>query len=452
MTKNEMFTACLLDFLVRLSYNKKVKRKGELSMHIERKTLRNVFFGVAGCIFLYWLLHETDRVRSVYQFLKNIFSPFFIGAAIAFVLNVPMRGIEGLLKGIKKRSLRRTIAVVLTFICIGLVLFFVIWLLLPQVTETVQNLIARLPAFFNSVLDKSNELLNENPELLEWVNANTDFANFDWSSLVQKVVTFVGNSITTILSGAFSAIGSVSSGIFNMVISLVFSLYCLFRKEILARQARRVAYSFLPEKFCDNAVRILRLTNATFSNFISGQCLEACILGCMFAVSMLIFRMPYIPLVSVLIAVTALIPIVGAFAGCILGACFILVDNPVQAVWFVVMFLVLQQIEGNVIYPKVVGKSVGLPGMWVLLAVTLGGELMGVAGMLIMIPLVSVFYTLMREITKDRLDKRGIDREKLQDQPPELRSRLLKARDKVTERKKGKQNEETAEADNSKEV
>ena len=408
-------------------------------MHIERRTLRNVFLGVFGCILLYWLLHETDRVRSVYLFFKNIFSPFVIGAAIAFVLNVPMRGIENMLKGVKKRSLRRTIAVVLTFVCIGLVLFLVVRLLLPQLTDTVQSLIARLPAFFNSAIEKVKELLNDNPQLMEWVKANTELEDFDWAELVEKIVTFAGSGVTTVLSGAFSAIGSLSSGIFNGVISLVFGLYCLFRKEILARQARRLAYAFLPERVCDESIRILRLTNVTFSNFISGQCLEAVILGCLFALSMLIFRMPYIPLVSVLVAVTALVPIVGAFVGCILGAFFILVDNPIQAVWFVVMFLVIQQFEGNVIYPKVVGKSVGLPGMWVLLAVTMGGELMGVAGMLVMIPLVSVFYTLMREITNNRLAKRGIERGKLQDQPPELRSKLQQTRERV---KNSKKNEE----------
>ena len=408
-------------------------------MHIERRTLRNVFLGVFGCILLYWLLHETDRVRSVYLFFKNIFSPFVIGAAIAFVLNVPMRGIENMLKGVKKRSLRRTIAVVLTFVCIGLVLFLVVRLLLPQLTDTVQSLIARLPAFFNSAIEKVKELLNDNPQLMEWVKANTELEDFDWAELVEKIVTFAGSGVTTVLSGAFSAIGSLSSGIFNGVISLVFALYCLFRKEILARQARRLAYAFLPERVCDESIRILRLTNVTFSNFISGQCLEAVILGCLFALSMLIFRMPYIPLVSVLVAVTALVPIVGAFVGCILGAFFILVDNPIQAVWFVVMFLVIQQFEGNVIYPKVVGKSVGLPGMWVLLAVTMGGELMGVAGMLVMIPLVSVFYTLMREITNNRLAKRGIERGKLQDQPPELRSKLQQTRERV---KNSKKNEE----------
>jgi predicted PurR-regulated permease PerM len=417
-------------------------------MHIDRRTLRNVFLGVGGCILLYWLLHETERVRNVYLFLKNIFSPFIIGAGLAFVLNVPMRGIEDMLQSVKKRALRRTIAVVVTFICIGLVLFLVVRLLLPQMTETVQNLIARLPAFFNTVLDKVKELLNDNPQLMEWVRANTELENINWSSLVEKIVTYAGTGVTALLGSAFSAIGSLSSGIFNAVISLVFGLYCLFRKEILARQARRLAYAFLPEKICDESIRILRMTNATFSNFISGQCLEAIILGCLFALAMLIFRMPYIPLVSVLVAVTALVPIVGAFVGCFLGAFFILVDNPIQAVWFVVMFLVIQQFENNVIYPKVVGKSVGLPGMWVLLAVTVGGELMGVAGMLLMIPLVSVVYTLLREITNARLEKRGIARIKLQDHPPELRSKLQQTREMAKNRKKNDKQSDEEPSDN----
>ena len=169
-------------------------------------------------------------------------------------------------------------------------------------------------------------------------------------------------------------------------------------------------------------IRILRLANSTFSNFLSGQCLEVLILGCLFAVSMAILRLPYIPLVSVLVAVTAFIPIVGAFVGCILGAFFILVNNPIQAVIFVVMFLVLQQIENNLIYPRVVGTSIGLPGMWVLVSVAVGGELMGVAGMFLMIPVASVLYTLLREVTNNRLLLRQIDEDKLVPQPPELRS------------------------------
>ena len=202
----------------------------------------------------------------------------------------------------------------------------------------------------------------------------------------------------------------------------------------MARQGRRLLYSLLPEAVCDEIVRILRMTNSAFSNFISGQCLEACILGCMFAVTMAIFGMPYIPLVSVLVAVTALVPLVGAFVGCFLGALFILVDSPLQAVWFVVLFLVLQQIEGNLIYPKVVGTSIGLPGMWVLVAVSVGGDTMGIGGMLLMIPLASVLYALLREFTNYRLKQRNIDPDKLLDHPPELTSKFKEKREKAKEK------------------
>jgi predicted PurR-regulated permease PerM len=404
-------------------------------MHVDRKTLRQVFFGVAGCILLYWLLHEFERVKAVWNFIITLISPFLVGSALAFVLNVPMRGIERCLGFVKKRSLRRTFSIVLTFAFVAAVIYFVFRMLLPQIIDTIQNLVLQLPIFFNNVIDWVTEFMAERPQIMEWVQSNTNLEGIDWSGVVGKAVDWAGDGAAVLIAGAFGLIGALFSGIFNAVISVVFAVYCLARKEILARQFRRLAYSFLPERFCDKAIRILRLTNSTFSNFISGQCVEACILGCLFAVAMTIFQMPYVPLISVLIAVTALVPIVGAFVGCVVGAFFILVNDPMQAIWFVVMFLALQQFENNVIYPKVVGKSVGLPGMWVLMAVTIGGELMGVAGMLLMIPVASVLYSLLREITAKRLDTRCIDSSKLQDQPSPVRNRLIERHKKVKEKR-----------------
>lgn len=407
-------------------------------MEINKKTLRSIFWGVAGCIVLYWLLHETERVRSVFAVIKSVASPFIIGAVLAFIINVPMRSIERLLTKLKNERLRRIAALSLTFVALLLVLTLVFWLLIPQVSQTAKTFADRLPAFFGRVQTSITEFLGDNPQLMEWVMQNTDMENLNLASLIEKAVNMVSNSVTTIVSGAFSAIGSVASVLVNAVIGLIFALYCLFQKETLARQGRRLLYAFLPERWCDVTIRILRLTNSTFSNFLSGQCLEVCILGCLFAVSMAIFRMPYIPLVSVLVAVTAFIPVVGAFAGCVIGAFFILVDNPLQAVWFVVMFLVLQQIENNLIYPRVVGTSIGLPGMWVLVAVAIGGEFMGVAGMFLMIPFAAVLYTLIREITHARLDVRAVDENKLIAHPPELRSRFKQKREHA--RKKRSEN------------
>ncbi len=386
-------------------------------MEISKKTLRNILMGAFACILLYWLLHETERVQSFFGIVRRIFSPFVVGAILAFIMNVPVRGFERMLSNVRKTSLRRLIAVFLTFFAFVFVMTIVFQLLIPQISQTIQSLIPEVINFFGRTEKAMRGFLDENPELLKWIRQNTELEKLDWSSLIQKAMTMISNSVATIANSAVNAIGNISSTIVNLMISLVFAIYCLFGKDSLACQGKKLLYAFLPERYADNIVRIMQLTNETFSSFISGQCLEAIILGCMFAVSMAIFKMPYIPLISVLIAVTALVPMVGAFVGCVLGAFFILVDDPALAVGFVAMFLILQQIEGNMIYPKVVGNSIGLPGMWVLLAVAVGGELMGISGMLLMIPVASVIYTLIREVTAKRLAVRQIESSKLEAVP-----------------------------------
>lgn len=403
-------------------------------MHIDKRTLRNIFIGVICCIVVYWLLHETTQVKSVFGFIGGIVSPFITGAAIAFVLNVPMRAIEGVLVKVKNEKVRRVLAVVLTFLAVLLIVALVFILLIPQLVDTVETLIPQLQKFFVGMEETIYSFLQDNPELMEWAT-NTGFMSIDWAGLAEKALTIIGNSVSTILGGTFSAIGVVAGFFVDLVIAIVFAIYCLFQKEALAKQGRKLMYATFSEKICDNTIRILRLSNSTFSNFLSGQCIEVLILGCLFAISMAIFRMPYIPLVSVLVAVTAFIPVVGAFVGCIIGAFLILVANPIQAVWFVVMFLVIQQIENNMIYPRVVGTSIGLSGMWVLVAVAVGGSIFGVAGMFLMIPFASVLYTLLREYTDKRLVARQIAAEKLIPQPPELHSSFKEQRDKWKIRK-----------------
>lgn len=399
-------------------------------LEISKKNLWRVFLVVCGCIFLYWLLHETERVGFVMDKVTGILSPFILGGVLAFILNVPMRSIETkLLKKMSNEKGKRLLAVVLTFIAMLLVLAFVFWLLIPQVMNTVKSLIPNLYSFFTEAEVFVREVLSDNPQLNELLKSYTNFENINWKELLEKSLNVLGSSVSTIVGGAVSAIGTIFSGVFNLFIAIVFAVYCLFQKEILARQGRKLLYAFLKEKTADTTIRILRLTNSTFSNFLSGQCIEVCILGAMFAIAMAIFRMPYIPLISVLIAVTAFIPIVGAWVGCVLGGFLILVEDPMLAVWFVIMFLVIQQIENNLIYPRVVGTSVGLSGMWVLVAVALGGELMGVAGMFLMIPIVSVLYTLLREITNTKLASTVVNAEKLQPQPPELNSKFKEKRE-----------------------
>ena len=396
-----------------------VARKGDTQLVLDKKTMRSLFLGIAGCIVLYWVLNDIERVGGLVGSISSMLSPFALGAGLAFILNVPMRAIENM-ENVEKPTVRRLIAIVLTFIAFVMVLTVVFLLLIPQIGATLESLVPQMLTFVDRMEVSINAFLIENPELMQWIYDNTGLESIDWGSILQKALQVVGDSLTTIFSGALSAIGSLTGAAVDLVVAVVFGLYCLFRKEILASQGRKLLYAFIPESWADTIIRVLRLTNSTFSNFLSGQCVEVCILGSLFAVSMWIFQMPYIPLISVLVAVTAFIPVVGAFVGCILGAFFILVEDPILAVGFVVMFLILQQIENNMIYPRVVGHSIGLPGMWVLFAVMIGGEIFGVAGMFLMIPLTSVVYTILGEITNHRLEHRQIDAEKLEAHPPEL--------------------------------
>ena len=393
-------------------------------MEINKKHFWSLFWVAVGCILVYTIIGERERYDLFADKISAILSPFIFGSVLAFILNVPMRGFERMLGKIPKAGLRRALAAVLTIMLVILILAVVFLLLIPQMSDTLERLIPALINFVTVIGERIDQFMKDNPELMKWLEENADIEMINWSELVQKAVSFLSNSISIILARAISTISTLASVIMDLVIGVVFAIYCLFQKETLARQGRKILYAYLPERVSDYIIRTMRLTNSTFSNFLSGQCIEVVILGTMFAIAMSIFGMPYIPLISVLIAVTAFIPVVGAWVGCILGGFLIFVANPSQALWFVIMFIILQQIENNLIYPKVVGTSIGLSGMWVLVAVALGGQLMGVAGMFLMIPIVSVFYTLFQEHTHRRLQMRDIDSEKLNVQPPELSSKL----------------------------
>lgn len=389
-------------------------------MHIDKKLMHRLFLLIAGCIVFAWLVLDTARATVLFTRVWELISPFAAGAGIAFVFNVPMRAIERQLDGVHKEGLRRGLAIVLTILCLVLIVMFVFELLVPQIRLTLVSLSEKIPAFIDRTAQKLVVLMEDNPELSLWIQEAFQLESMDWTNILKDILSWLANQVSTVMGGAVNVIGNVTTGIVNTVISIVFAIYCLARKDILARQGRRILYSILSERRADEIIRVMRLTNHTFSNFISGQCLEAIILGCLFAVVMAVLNMPYISLVSVIIAVTALIPVVGAFVGCIVGAFFILVNDPLQALTFIAMFLVIQQLENNLIYPRVVGTSIGLPGMWVLVAVTIGGELMGVGGMLVMIPLVSVVYALAREFTERRLAERNIPAEKLEPPLPQI--------------------------------
>lgn len=367
---------------------------------------------VCGGVAFYCALQNLPAVALALRWVLGILSPFLVGGAIAFILNVPMRFIEARLPGGKRwRPLRRPLALILTLAAMTGVVTLAVLVIGPGVGEAVRSITSQLPAAFQRVQKQLAELESWLPQL-EALAA--DF-QVDWKALSEKAVSLARDWGGGLVSSGGVLMAGVVSGVSTFVIGLIFSFYVLLQKERLSRQGRQVLYALLPSAWADGALSVLRLANRTFSSFLSGQCVEAVILGSLFVVAMTLFRMPYALLVGVLIALTALIPVVGAFIGCIVGALLIAVTNPFQALAFIALFLVLQQVEGNLIYPHVVGNSVGLPSIWVLAAVTLGGKLMGIAGMLFFIPLCSVLYALFRGFVKGRLKAKKVPAKKWRD-------------------------------------
>ena len=391
-----------------------------MELKIEKKTFRHILLTAVVCIVLFWILTAPSQVGAIFSAIGRISAPFIVGLVIAFIVNVPMRWLESKMTKVKSHRVRRVIAMALSFLLLVAILAGVLWLLIPELIKTISDLIPQLTAFVGDLEKNIEKILQENPQLSEWLLGEGGAANFNWAGILQEAFTFLGNSLSTILSTTLQALLSVGGFLIDAFIAVVFAVYVLSQKELLARQGRRLLYAFLPERFADYILRIFRLSNGAFSRFLSGQCIEVCILGSMFAIAMAIFNMPFIPLICVLIAITAFVPYVGAWAACFVGAFLIMVVDPTKAMWFAVMFLVLQEIENNLIYPRVVGTSVGLSGMWVLLAISVGGELFGIFGMIAMIPVASVFYTLLSEATEKRLKKRNVVEEKLVPQPPAI--------------------------------
>lgn len=343
-------------------------------------------------------------------FMIGIAKPFIYGGIIAFVLNIPLRAYEEKLfkrwRGKLADKCKRPLCMILAVVSVVLIVTIVVGTVVPQVTATATEMGKKIPAFTEKVIAELDSLTKNYPELAEQVE-KLEKMEIKWDAVLDNVIDFLKNGVADMLTSTFSVASGIISGFVNTVIAFIFALYILSQKEKLANQGRRIISAYLPEKAAGKVLEVCSLLYRNFSSFITGQCLEAVILGTMFVIAMSIFQMPYAFMVGVLIAFTALIPIVGAFIGCGVGAFLILIDNPVQALWFIVLFLVLQQIEGNLIYPKVVGNSVGLPSIWVLMAVSLGGSLFGVFGMLFFIPLMSAGYALFRESVNSRNTAKG---------------------------------------------
>lgn len=385
----------------------------ELNQENIRK-IKEIILFTAVIIVCLW---KYETVLDILFFLLNILTPFILGGAIAFVLNVPMNFVQRHLfkeERIRNRKvsqkLARPVSMVLVLIAVFGIVAIVMFILIPQLGETFANLGRSIQAFIPQLQEWAARLFNDNKEIMDTVNN----LEFDWNKIMDTGINFFKSGAGSVVDSTITAAKSIVSGLTTFFIAFVFAIYILLQKEKLGVQAKKVLFAFVRRGRAEATVKVLSLTYNTFSSFLTGQCVEAVILGSMFAVSMTILKLPYALLVGMLIAFTALIPIFGAFIGCGVGAFLIFMVDPMKALIFVVLFLVLQQIEGNLIYPHVVGNSVGLPSIWVLAAVSIGGSLMGVVGMLIFIPIVSVVYALFREIIYLKLKKNQIDPKELE--------------------------------------
>ncbi len=377
--------------------------------HDNIKKIRGLILFTVLIIVCLW---QYDVVLSAGKFIFKVVAPFVVGGAIAFVLNVPMNFFERHLFPEKRREkykiVRKTarpVSLILVLICVFGIFGLIMFVLIPQLGHTFANLGESIQVFMPKVRDWAEELFRNNREVMKLF----DNLKFDWNSIAQWGVNFFTNGAESMLDTTIIAAKSIVSGIATFFIAFVFACYILLQKEKLNIQVKKVLFAFVPKGRAEAALEVCTLTYNTFSGFLTGQCVEAIILGSMFVIAMTVFQLPYALLIGILIAFTALIPIFGAFIGCIIGAFLIFMVDPFKALIFIILFLVLQQLEGNLIYPHVVGGSVGLPSIWVLAAVTIGGSLMGVVGMLIFIPLVSVVYALFREVVYLKLKKNNID-------------------------------------------
>lgn len=415
-------------------------------MQLDKENIKKIVGIISFAILLNWGLKNTEMLGRLLKLGIGLLLPFLVGGLLAFIINVPMRFLErklfdepyqkkyaGKCFAGKKTSLpvakqpetptakqqlpvwyraKRPLSLILSLLMVVGIIFVGAFLIVPELANSI-NMVANSAKSFPTQLHKwSQQLMEWMPQAAQWLEEMTTSMDIDWRKTITDIAGFLQNGAGNVLNTTFNVAASIFSGIVTGFLAIVFSFYLLMNKEKLGSQVKQILYACMRESHADYLIRVGAMANRTFSKFLSGQCIEAVILGALFFVSMTILRFPYALMISVLIAFTALIPVFGAFIGCVVGAFLILLVDPLRALWFIVLFLCLQQLEGNLIYPRVVGSSVGLPAIWVLVAVTLGGSMMGVLGMLIYIPLFSVLYSLIREAVQKRLNTKNISSEK----------------------------------------
>ncbi len=377
-------------------------------MNLDKQNTKRIMFIVAFGIVLFLALMRLSSIIAAIGYVFAVLSPIILGLCMAFVLNILMNLFEKKIFAFMKKSkvgfvkkLCRPVSLIVTFIVALGAITLVLVIVIPQVVEAVNMVIIKLPVYANDFFLWAEKLLSDNNISM---NTIADW-EMDWKGMVDKALVFAQKSSSTIVDSTINFTSSILSGFVEVVVAIIISIYVLLRKERILDLAKKVVIAYMPEKARNEIFKISALSYKAFSQFIKGQGIEACILGGLCFIGMKIFKFPYAGTVGVLVGVTALIPIFGAWIGGGLSAFLILMVDPMKALFFLVYLLVLQQLENNLIYPRVVGESIGLPGLLVMIAVIIGSSLTGVVGIIISVPLCSILYTLLKEGIDKRLER-----------------------------------------------
>lgn len=381
---------------------------------IRDEKTKNYFLLITYAIVLAYFFLNLDTVWNVVVTIIDLIKPFIIGICIAFVLNIPMKFFEEKVVGKltkEKSKLKRPLSLIITIVVLVGLIIGLMTFVIPQLAESCSTLVKNVPEYVDSLEKFMNKNINSK-ELL-----SSDVIEEVYNKILsmgQNIIKIIGQVAGTIVSHALDITVGVTSTIINIVMAFIVSIYILLSKEKLSNQIKKILYAYMKKENVIKFLKVSKIANIKFTNFVRSQVIEACILGVLCFIGMTICSMPYALLISTIIGVTALVPIFGAFVGAILSAFIVLMVSPIKVILFAVIFVVIQQIEGNLIYPFVVGNSIGLSALWVLFAITVGGNAFGVVGMLIGVPLFGVLYTLISITTNKRLEKRNINIEEIE--------------------------------------
>lgn len=385
------------------------ERRKPLELH--SKNIRKILLIILFAIVAYTLVQNLGIAAEAFSWLAAVLSPFIIGLCLAFILNVPLKFLEEkVFAPVERKNFRwwdrwsRGICLTLTYLLVLLLVLVLCFLVVPELKKSFTLLAENLPGYLNELELWLKQLMKR----FDVSTAALTRFTMDWDTLFEKLSEAMQKAMPGFLNGTVDMAAGLIGGIFNFIVGFAFSTYMLLQKEKLCQNAKKAIFAFLSRSKAESLISVGKLSNEMFAKFVSGQLTEAVIIGLLCFLGMSLFAIPYAPLIATIVSVTALIPIFGAFIGTAFGAFLLLMVRPITAVWFVLFIIVLQQIEGNFIYPKVVGGSIGLPGIWVLFAVTLGGNLFGVMGMLLGVPISAILYTLLRQTVFRRLREKKI--------------------------------------------